>query len=80
MDRKPLDYKLLYYENAKFKEYVDRLMNPKKRYSGRSLDDVLKLKIVREVGDYYSQNNDSPNSPFSPVSPIDICDCDDKSC
>lgn len=72
-----MDYKQLYYENAKFKEYVDRLMNPKKRYPGRSLDDVLKLKIVREVGDYYSKNSDSPDSPFSPS---DICDCDDKSC
>lgn len=72
-----MDYKQLYYENDKFKKYVDRLMNPKKRYSGRSLDDVLKLKIVREVGDYYSKNSDSPNSPFSPS---DICDCNDKSC
>ncbi len=72
-----MDYKQLYYENDKFKKYVDRLMNPKKRYSGRSLDDVLKLKIVREVGDHYSKNSDSPNSPFSPR---EICDCDDKSC
>ena len=72
-----MDYKQLYYENTRFREYVDRLMNPKKRYSGRSLDDVLELKIVREVGDYYLKNGDSPNSP---VSPIDICDCDDKSC
>lgn len=72
-----MDYKQLYYENARFKEYVDRLMNPKKRYSGRSLDDVLALRIVREVGDYYEKNNDSP---LSQLSPHDICECEDKSC
>lgn len=75
-----MDYKQLYYENDKFKKYVDRLMNPKKRYSGRSLDDVLKLKIVREVGDYYDKNSVTPESPLSPVSPHDFCECEDKSC
>lgn len=75
-----MDYKQMYYENSKFKEYVDRLMNPKKRYSGRSLDDVLALRIVREVGDYYVKNSDSNGSPVSPVSPNDFCDCEDKSC
>lgn len=72
-----MDYKQLYYENSKFKEYVDRLMNPKKRFAGRSMEEVLAMKIVQEVWDYYAKNSDTP---YSPISPSDICECDDKSC
>lgn len=70
-------YIALYEGNKEFHDYVERLMNPKKNFGGRKLEEVLAMKIVQEVGDYYAKNSDTP---YFPISPMDICECDDKSC
>ena len=70
-------YRLIYETNEAFHAYVDRLTNPKKNFGGRKLEEVLSMRTVRDVADYYVKNSDTP---YSPISPMDICDCDDKSC
>lgn len=73
-------YMVLYETNKEFHDYVDRLMNPKKNFGGRSLEEVLAMRTVRDIGDYYVKNSVTPESPLSPVSPHDFCECEDKSC
>lgn len=73
-------YMALYETNKEFHDYVDRLMNPKKNFGGRSLEEVLSMRTVRDVGDYYAKISATPESPLSPVSPHDFCECEDKSC
>lgn len=73
-------YRLIYETNDAFRAYVDRLMNPKKNFGGRKLEEVLSMRTVRDVADYYVKNSATPESPFSPVSPYDFCECEDKSC
>ena len=70
-------YMVLYETNKEFHAYVDRLMNPKKNFGGRKLEEVLAMRTVREVADYYVKNSTTPESP---VSPHDFCECEDKSC
>ena len=77
-------YRLLYEANPDFKEFVNRCMRKGKRYSDRKLEDVLAIKAVQNIGDYYSKTgenfDDKFGFPVSTVSTNDICECDDKSC
>lgn len=50
-----MDYKKLYESNENFRTYVDKTL---KSYPGLTVDDLLKHKIVQEVGDYYSERNE----------------------
>ena len=73
-------YRLIYETNKAFHDYVNRLMNPKKNFGERTLEEVLSMRTVQDIGDYYVKNSNSNDSPVSPVSPIDVCSCDDRSC
>lgn len=73
-------YKSIYETNKAFHDYVNRLMNPKKNFGERTLEEVLSMRTVQDIGDYYVKNSDSNDSPVSPVSPHDFCECEDKSC
>ena len=75
-----MDYMKLYESSPVFRDYINRELNPKKRYGGRKLEELLEMRTVRDIGDYYAEQNASCDSPVSPVSPMDICDCEDKSC
>lgn len=50
------DYKQLYERNAAFHLYVDREMI----MYGRTLEDVLQMKTVQDVGDYYATRGEDP--------------------
>lgn len=73
-------YKLIYETNEAFHDYVNRLMNPKKNFGERTLEEVLSMRTVQDIGDYYAKISVTPESPLSPVSPHDFCDCEDKCC
>ena len=45
-----MDYKELYESNENFRTYVDKTL---KSYPGSTVDDLLKHKLVQEIGDYY---------------------------
>lgn len=75
------NYTQLYLENQEFHDYVNRLMRPGKNDAGSNLEDVLKRRTVREVGEYYLKKSGGlEQTPFSPFSQDLNCDCDDKSC
>ena len=75
------NYTQLYLENQEFHDYMNRLMRPGKNDAGVELEDILKRKTVRDIGDYYlNKNCGPPDTPVSPVFPNDFCSCEDKSC
>ena len=51
-----MNYKELYETDDDFRKYVDKTL---KSYPGLTVDDLLKHKIVQEVGDYYSERNEN---------------------
>lgn len=77
-------YRLMYDTNSDFKQFVDRCMRKGKRYSDRKLEDVLALKTVQDIGDYYAKTGENFDDrfgfPVSTVSTNDICEYEDKSC
>lgn len=70
----------LYDDNPDFHGYVDRLMRPGKNLEGVPIEEVLCMKTVQLVGQYYALRPKNEVSPISPISSHDICDCEDKSC
>ena len=74
------NYTQLYLENQEFHDYVNRLMRPGKNDADGNLEDILKRKTVRDIGDYYLKKNNDSVSPVFPVFPNDFCSCEDKSC
>jgi len=46
------DYKTLYRDDPRFHRYVDATADS----YGRSVEETLELKAVRNVGDYYANN------------------------
>ena len=74
------NYTRLYLENQEFHDYVNRLMRPGKNDANGNLEEILKRKTVRDVGEYYLKKGGEADSPVSPVSPNDFCSCEDKSC
>lgn len=74
------NYTQLYLENQEFHDYVNRLMRPGKNDAGGNLEDILKRRTVRDIGDYYLKKSGDSDSPVFPVFPNDFCSCEDKSC
>lgn len=75
------NYTQLYLENQEFHDYVNRLMRPGKNDAGGNLEDILKRKTVRDIGEYYLKKSSSPpDPPVFPVFSDKFCSCEDKSC
>ena len=74
------NYTQLYLENKEFHDYVNRLMRPGKNDAGSNLEDVLKRRTVRDIGDYYLKKSGDSDPPVATVFPNDFCNCEDKSC
>ena len=76
-----INYTRLYLENQEFHDYVNRLMRPGKNDADGNLEEILKRKTVRDVGEYYLRKYcGPPDTPVSPVFTTDFCSCEDKSC
>ena len=75
-----MDYMKLYESSPVFRDYINRELNPKKRYGGKKLEELLKMRTVRDIGDYYAEQSNLSTSPVSPVFPICDLGCDDKGC
>ena len=47
------ELKQLYTDNPDYQAYVDKC----RQYDGRSVDEELKLRTIKEVGEYYETKN-----------------------
>lgn len=73
-------YKELYETNSEFRNYVSRLRRSGKNLADKTVEEVLMIKTVETVGDYYSTKIPEQKSPFSPNMDHGIDDCDCKGC
>ena len=73
-------YKDLYETNSEFHDYVSRLRKSGKNLANKTVEEVLMIKTVETVGDYYATKIPDQISPFSPNMDHGIDDCDCKSC
>lgn len=69
------------FENCdEFKNYIFRLKRPGKSGSQFSINELLKMKTIQEVGKYYLKNYEcKKDCDISPVSPM-FLEEEDKSC
>jgi len=71
-----MDYLELYNTNKKFHEYVDKEM----RTYGYTLEEALKILIIRNVGDYYSSNEKDDRTLVTRKAFGCSCETEDKAC
>lgn len=76
-----IDYMELYKTNAEFHDYVERLTRSGKNDHGKDLNDILAMRTVQDIANYYMRKNGGLEpSPISPVSTVCDLGCDDKGC
>lgn len=66
----------IYRENREFKNFIFRLKRPGKQWNGFEVEELLKMRGIQEIADYYSNK---PGNDSSPVSPM-FFEKEDKSC
>jgi hypothetical protein len=70
----------IYRENREFKNFIFRLKRPGKQWNGFEVEELLKMKTIQDIGEYYLKKCEGKKDcDSSPVSPM-FLEEEDKSC